>query len=154
VIYGDTHFYQHRHLPHLVKAGKTFFVTFCTRNRLCLTAEARDFVLASCIHDHERLCWIHCVAVMPDHVHLITTPFERTTLDAVIRRIKSASAFRVNRLLGRTGALWQRDSFDHQIRSDESLSAKCEYIANNPVRAGLVSDWREYKWFWSVGAGS
>jgi len=30
--------------------------------------------------------------------------------------------------------------FDRLLRSDESLSAKWEYIRQNPVRAGLVAD--------------
>jgi REP element-mobilizing transposase RayT len=148
VIYADTHFYQHRHVPHLIKEGRTFFVTFCTHERVSLPAEARDKALASSIHDHQVLCWVDSVVVMPDHVHLIVAPYENSTLDRVIGRIKSASSYRINRLLGRKGRLWQRDSFDHLIRHDESLHEKREYIANNPVRAGLVNDWREYKWFW------
>lgn len=88
------------------------------------------------------------VVVMPDHVHLLVAPYDAYTLDRVIGRIKSASSYRINRMLERTGPLWQRDSFDHIIRHDESLYEKRDYIANNPVRAGLVSDWREYKWFW------
>ena len=148
VIYADTHFYQHRHIPHLIKLGRTFYVTFCTRNRFTLPPEARDEVLASCIHDHQSLCWVDCFVVMPDHAHIIVMPYENVTLDRVIGRIKSASSYRINRLLGRRGTLWQRDSFDHLIRHDESLHEKREYIANNPVRTGLVNDWRDYKWFW------
>jgi len=148
VIYADTHVYQHRHLPHLIKAGRTYFITFCTRERFCLPDKARDEAFVSYVHDHETLCWIDSFVVMPDHVHIIVAPYERSTLDQILRRIKSGSAYRINRLLGRRGSLWQRDSFDHLIRHDESLHEKREYIANNPVRAGLVSDWREYKWFW------
>jgi len=33
---------------------------------------------------------------------------------------------------------WQRDFFDHRLRSRESLNQKSEYILQNPVRAGLV----------------
>jgi REP element-mobilizing transposase RayT len=125
-----------------------YFVTFCTRDRLFLPSAARDEVFVSCIHDHHVFCWMDRFVVMPDHVHLIVAPYENSTLDLVIGRIKSASSYRINRLLKRSGALWQRDSFDHLIRHDESLTEKREYIANNPVRAGLVKDWRDYKWFW------
>ncbi len=148
VIYADTHFYQHRHIPHLTKAGRTYLVTFCTRKRSSLPPEARDEVLAACIRLHDSICWLDSLVVMPDHVHLIVAPSEGFTLDCVVGRMKGASSFRVNGLLRRRGALWQRDSFDHLIRHDESLQKKREYIANNPVRAGLVADWREYKWFW------
>jgi hypothetical protein len=35
--------------------------------------------------------------------------------------------------------LWQRDFFDHVLRSSESYSEKWKYVRDNPVRAGLVS---------------
>jgi hypothetical protein len=39
---------------------------------------------------------------------------------------------------------WQKDFFDHVLRSDESYSEKWQYMRQNPVRAGLVEkpeDW-------------
>ncbi|NIM05906.1 MAG: hypothetical protein GTN65_09895, partial [Armatimonadetes bacterium] len=39
---------------------------------------------------------------------------------------------------------WQREFFDHLMRSSESYSEKWEYVRLNPVRAGLVQqaeDW-------------
>ena len=39
---------------------------------------------------------------------------------------------------------WQRDFFDHRLRSDESYQEKAYYIRMNPVHAGLVAtpaDW-------------
>jgi REP element-mobilizing transposase RayT len=89
-----------------------------------------------------------CVVVMPDHVHLITTPYDDVALCHLLDRIKGASVHLINRLLRRSGKLWQRDSFDRILRSDESLYAKREYIFNNPVRAGLVTRWQDYRWIW------
>ncbi len=91
---------------------------------------------------------------MPDHVHMIITPLGDIDLASVLRRLKSASAYRVNRLLGRNGALWQRESFDRILRSDEDVVAKREYIFNNPVRAGIVTRWEEYPWLWYPGGGA
>ena len=34
--------------------------------------------------------------------------------------------------------LWQREFFDHILRSEESYSQKWNYVRDNPVRAGLV----------------
>ena len=39
---------------------------------------------------------------------------------------------------------WQKEFFDHVLRSDESYESKWLYVRENPVRAGLVSsaeDW-------------
>ena len=44
---------------------------------------------------------------------------------------------RVNMLEGTRGALWQDESFDHVLRSNESFDEKLEYICQNPVRRGL-----------------
>jgi hypothetical protein len=46
------------------------------------------------------------------------------------------------------GAVWQEESFDHVLRSNESFEQKLEYIRQNPVRAGLVSRPEEYRWLW------
>jgi hypothetical protein len=42
------------------------------------------------------------------------------------------------------GIVWQRDFFEHRLRSDESWREKADYILANPVRKGLVKsaeDW-------------
>ena len=41
------------------------------------------------------------------------------------------------RLLGRTGALWQQESWDHIVRSAAHLERFRRYIRENPVKAGL-----------------
>jgi len=141
-------FAYRRDLPHLVKNGKTYFVTFCTVGRSVLPDGARDVVLECCVHDHELTYWLHCAVVMPDHVHLLFTPYEEWSLAKITHRLKSVSAHRINAKLGRRGAVWQHESFDHILRSDESIRAKSEYICNNPVRAGLVASPDEYRWLW------
>jgi hypothetical protein len=62
--------------------------------------------------------------------------------------IKGASAHKINKLLGRRGRVWQQESFDHVLRSSENLDAKISYLLENPVRAGLVSEWSHYAWLW------
>jgi len=45
---------------------------------------------------------------------------------------------------GVVGQVWQRSFWDHFLRSDEPLEHACIYVLNNPVRAGMVEDWRKY----------
>ena len=144
----DTSGYRGR-LPHLTKRGCTYYVTFCTRGREVLSPTARDLVLASSTYDHGHLCWMDCVVVMPDHVHLLVTPYETANIGDILRRIKSASAYRVNRHTGRRRPLWQRESFDRLVRAGENPDRKRAYIFHNPVRAGLVARPEDYPWFWS-----
>jgi len=63
------------------------------------------------------------------------------------KAVKSASTHKINRLLNRGGQVWQRESFD-QLRRQESVQAKVEYIVQNPVRAGLVKTAMDYPWLW------
>jgi len=46
---------------------------------------------------------------------------------------------------------WQKDLYDHIIRADEDLGAQIRYVADNPVRQGLVKDWAEYPFTGSLG---
>lgn len=70
------------------------------------------------------------------------------SLPQVMRLIKGRSAHFINRLLKRHGPVWQEESFDHVLRSNESLSEKLNYICQNPVRAKLVSEEKDYPWLW------
>jgi REP element-mobilizing transposase RayT len=91
---------------------------------------------------------------MPDHVHLILTPLidesrsQIFSLVDIMRGIKGAAAREIDRRLERQGAVWQQESFDHVLRSSEGLDAKLEYVLQNPVRKGLVENWRQYRWAW------
>src|ERR1051326_9368509 len=44
--------------------------------------------------------------------------------------------------------VWERESFDHMLRSDESMRQKSEYVCQNPVRAGFVRHPDEWRWLW------
>ncbi|HJW93732.1 MAG TPA: hypothetical protein VJ901_08945, partial [Thermoanaerobaculia bacterium] len=152
VAVGDDTFAYRRDLPHLQKNGKTYFVTFCAIR--VLSESERDIVLQCCVHDHRETYFLHCVVVMPDHVHMILTPFEGWTFGTIMHRVKSVSAHCIG------GRIWQREYFDHILRSSERLSAKAEYVCMNPVRAGLVTEVGEYRWLWrewgegGIAAGS
>jgi REP element-mobilizing transposase RayT len=140
------HAYRRR-LPHFQKEGRTYFVTFNTFNRWRLPPLARDIVLNHIKFDHQRRIWISIALVMPDHVHLIGTPID-FALHRILKGIKGSSARSVNKALDRRGPVWQDESFDHELRRDESLQQKAEYIAMNPVRKGLVERPEEYRWLW------
>jgi REP element-mobilizing transposase RayT len=147
----DDTYATRRHLPHLAKRDRTYFVTFATRDRFVLPPAARQIVLDCCVHDHDVTYWLHTAIVMPDHVHMLFVPIEEWSLDRIMRRVKGVSARLINQELQRRGPLWQDESFDRILRSDEDVSRKGEYIANNPVRKGLVATPAEYPWLWRTG---
>jgi REP element-mobilizing transposase RayT len=146
-------FYR-RTLPHLQRDSKAHFITFVTYRRAILPEWARDIVLASCLHDRDSHYDLHVAVVMPDHVHLILAPLndikrlQVRTLPEIMDAIKGASAHMINKRAGRRGPVWQDESFDHVLRSSESLDQKVDYILANPVRSGLVERAEEYSWLW------
>lgn len=73
--------------------------------------------------------------VMPNHVHVLLVPLEGSGLTEILRSWKTFTAREINQREGRSGGLWQRESFDHIVRSKEQLRRIREYIARNP--AGL-----------------
>jgi REP element-mobilizing transposase RayT len=81
---------------------------------------------------------------MPNHVHLLLTPMPDVALAVILQRVKGASARAANRVLRRSGTLWQHESWDTAIRSDKHFETVVEYIEFNPVKAGLCErpeDW-------------
>ena len=144
-------FYR-RQLPHLQRDCKPHFLTFCTYQKWVLPEHIRFTVLDCCLYDDGKSIDLHAAVVMPDHVHMIFTPLvdieaaEVYSLARITNAIKGASAHKINRALGRTGHVWQAESFDHVVRSSESLDQKIQYVIENPVRRGLVADSSAYPW--------
>jgi len=79
---------------------------------------------------------------MPDHVHLLLHPKEQEagvwwSLPGILHSIKSFTANELNKLLKRTGTVWQDESFDRIVRDEDEFLEKWNYIRNNPVKRGL-----------------
>src|SRR5207249_1321388 len=128
--------------------------TVCTRDKaswlgsdqsgtLVLSAAGRTIQLAwTKLPERISLVRIDEFVVMPDHFHGIVWIVDgsmepRTTLGSILRAFKSITTIEVNRMLYRSGPLWQRGYHDHVIRSEEDLFLRRRYIRENPVRRVL-----------------
>jgi len=90
-------------------------------------------------------------SIMPNHVHLISTPLEKLegvfySLTEILHSLKRHTARQANLLLGRTGVFWQDESYDHVIRDEAELERIIKYVLHNPVKAGFVDSWSEWQW--------
>jgi REP element-mobilizing transposase RayT len=82
--------------------------------------------------------------VMPNHVHgiIIVGAGSKSArvghgLSEIVRQFKTFSAKRVNRLHRTSGmCFWQRNYYEHVIRSDAELTNMCRYIVDNPQQWG------------------
>ena len=90
--------------------------------------------------------------VMPNHVHVVVSPFGSFELSRILHSWKSYTSNEINKLLHRKGVLWERESFDHLIRSVDDWERFVTYTEQNPVKAGLCQ--RPEEWpFSSCSAG-
>ncbi|MCL6508545.1 MAG: DUF1156 domain-containing protein, partial [Bryobacteraceae bacterium] len=127
-----------RNLPHLETAGATYFVTFRCREKLTMPPEARAIALSAIRHwDGSRIA-LDAAVVMPDHAHLMFRIMDGSRLGQVLHSIKSFSANKINALLGRSGAFWLDENFDHIVRHAAEWEEKFQYIRQNPVKRGLA----------------
>jgi putative transposase len=82
---------------------------------------------------YEQISWV----IMPNHVHALFRLKHGYALERVLHSWKLFSALRINRIIGATGRLWQRDYFDRLVRNRDHLGRCMRYIRNNPIRARL-----------------
>ena len=106
-------------------------------------AEIAKLVQDALLFHDEAKYKLFAWTIMPNHVHLLLKPLE--ALGALEHSIKSYTANKINKLLNRSGTLWQTEVFDRYIRDFEHYETTVVYIENNPVKARLcerASDWK------------
>jgi replication-associated recombination protein RarA len=99
----------------------------------CLLAgpEVRQIVEEVLRHDDGTKYRLEDFIVMPNHVHVLVSPLGKHTLSEITQAWKSTAAYRVNKLLQGTGTFWQKESFDHIVRSAEQAQKFRQYIQEN-----------------------
>jgi len=97
--------------------------------------------------DGDRYC-LHAWGVMPSHLHLVVEPLTGNGLKKITAGLMSYTATMANRALGRSGAFWQPEPYDHIIRTEREYLFQLDYVYDNPAKAGL-GGWR---WRWKADA--
>ena len=99
---------------------------------------------------------LYAFCIMPNHGHLL---FDSLTADQgkhkgksakypvteTLRLLKGGSARACNLQLNRSGHFWHHESYDHYVRDDQEMERIVKYILHNPVKAGLVREWTDWK---------
>ncbi len=67
-----------------------------------------------------------------------------THLNVIMKRIKGPSGKYANKLLGKEGQFWERESYDIYIRNEKMLNNMISYTLDNPVKAGLIGKWGDF----------
>jgi len=137
----------HHRVPHWVEPGAIFHIRFRLdreKDQKPLTDRAlgRAILDSAKFYDADMRWHITLFLLMPDHLHAVLSFPRNKSMSEVIRDWKRFHK-RVNHVI------WQEGYFDHRLRTDErgtQLSAKLDYIRQNPVRARLTDDPAFYRY--------
>ena len=117
---------------------------FLTRDDIApIIMDSFDFI-------ESKYCWrFPSMVIMPNHVHCLgiaDKDGEPISLVKVFALLKSFTGRKINKILNRDGRVWVDENFDHWCRSPQQEEDTICYIANNPVKAGLVEKIDDWKW--------
>ena len=107
------------------------------RNATLLIDVLRSYVVG-------RKFQLHDFVVMPDHVHLLITVGGDMTIERAMQFVKGGFSFRLRKESGYLGEVWQRGFSEVRVDDRESFLRYRDYIAENPVKAGLVDSPEEF----------
>jgi REP element-mobilizing transposase RayT len=89
---------------------------------------------------YELAAWV----IMGNHVHIVILP--RAPLSVIMKRLKGSTALSANQILGRSGAFWSIEYYNHAVRSEKEFNNIVGYVERNPVKAGLVESIEQWQW--------
>lgn len=124
-------------------------------------------IVSEVIHEFDGQRYaLMAYCIMPNHVHLlidtrgykIDVSHRGTTahypLSDMLKQLKGRSSHLANQALKRSRMFWQHESYDHVVRDSKELERIHWYILNNPVKAGLVTQWQDWPYSWSKLVGN
>ena len=108
-----------------------------------------SIVLNSLLFNNNKQYTLWCCCIMSNHVHILLYPFPGCPLlHAILQNHKKFTSRESNKVLGRSGTFWAEESYDTIIRDDTHFYNCIKYSINNPVKAGLVKKWTDWKGTW------
>jgi REP element-mobilizing transposase RayT len=111
------------------------------------TPAIAEIVSKSLRHFDEKRYRLFAWCIMPNHVHVVVRLFPGNSLPQVLHSWKSFSAKRAEKVLRLNGPFWQREYFDHLLRSEAEFERAVQYVIDNPIRARL----ERWPWVWMRG---
>jgi putative transposase len=124
-----------------------YFITTDTwqRRALFINHTLGKIVVDQTINCRDRGFYkLHAFVVMPDHLHLLLTPSEATTIEKAMQMIKGGSSHRMGQDRPHTFPIWHSGFHDRWMRSEQEFRECRLYIEQNPVVARLVEQPEAY----------
>jgi putative transposase len=131
----------------IMSAARTFFATTKTgEGRALLQSERNATLLIDVLRSYVAAgkFRLHDFVVMPNHLHLLLTVGEGMTIERAMQFVKGGFSYRLKKEYNYLGEVWQRGFSETRIEDRQSFLRHREYIAANPVKAGLAASPEEY----------
>jgi putative transposase len=135
-------------LQRIQQAKCLHFVTFSCHHRDPLLSDprARDVFEQTLERVRQWYGFFVCgYVIMPEHVHLLISEPERSTLARVLQMLKQNTAHLLRPPEG--SPFWLPRYYDFNVWSEDKRVEKLRYVHRNPVKRGLVE--RPEDWLWS-----
>ena len=130
----------------IYKGERPITFTLCLKNRKQFFINKTEFLVFERILLNELKnfnCSAFVYLFMPDHVHLTLAGNDSSSnIKKCLDMFKQKTGFWFAK--NHPDVKWQKDYFDHILRSKENLDVHIKYILSNSVRAGLVDNWKQY----------
>jgi len=120
----------------------TYFITagtWCKMNLLQSQRMAELFCATLFGYRAENKFLVHAFVVMPNHVHLLISVPEGSTLERSVQLIKGGFSREAGKLLRLAHPYWQKSFVDRRVRDRTEFERFASYIHSNPVKAGLCN---------------
>jgi putative transposase len=101
----------------------------------------------STLERYKQICnyQVFGYCLMTNHIHLLIKEDEEPISNAV-KRISGSYVFWYNKKYDRIGHLFQERFKSEAVDNDSYLLTVLRYIHQNPIKAGLCEDLKEYRW--------
>ena len=103
-----------------------------------------EIVSNALLHFEGERYELDAFVVMPNHVHVLFRTINGHKMEDILHTWKRFTAREINKVLGKTGQLWQTEYWDRLIRSQKHLNWSQRYIDENPAKLppGSFRLWR------------
>jgi putative transposase len=135
--------------PRIIIEGYYYHIIVrCNNKEFLFTTDENFAVFFDILKKYKEryLLKLYCYAIMANHFHLIVEPANPDSLSQSMREILTNYSKWYNKKNQRRGHIWESRYKACIIENDSYAFGCMRYIDLNPVRAGIVTDPKDYKW--------
>ena len=136
----------------VLSSARTFFATTKTsQGRALLQSDRNATLMIDVLRSYVKAgkFRLHDFVIMPNHLHLLLTVGEGMTIERAMQLVKGGFSYRLKKEYGYLGEVWQRGFSESRVGDRQSFLKHREYIAANPVKAGLADSPEAYPYSFS-----